>query len=59
MGGYGNSLERMSTGSFSYMPDAEAYKNIGYEGNQCRYVPGTAEQLVDEYLGMLESMHGK
>ena len=46
-------------GSFSYMPDAEAYKNIGYEGNQCRYVPGTAEQLVDEYLGMLESMHGK
>lgn len=43
-------------GSYSYMPDEEAYKNIGYEGNQCRYIPGTAEQLVAEYLDMLEGM---
>ena len=43
-------------GSYSYMPDEEAFKNIGYEGNQCRYIPGTAEQLVAEYLDMLEGM---
>lgn len=43
-------------GSYSYMPSREAYKNIGYEGNQCRYVPGTAEQLVGEFLNMLNDM---
>ena len=41
---------------YGYMPSWEAYKNIGYEGNQCRYMPGTAEKLVGEYLNMLKEM---
>ena len=43
-------------GSFSYMPDEKAFDNVGYEGNSCRFVRGTAEQLVSEYLGLLEEM---
>jgi hypothetical protein len=43
-------------GSFSYMPDEKAFDNVGYEGNSCRFVRGTAEQLVGEYIGMLEEM---
>ena len=43
-------------GSYSYMPDEKAFDNIGYEGNQCRFVRGTAELLVSEYLGLLEEM---
>lgn len=43
-------------GSYSYMPDAAAFDNVGYEGNQCRYVRGTAEQLVSAYLDMLNEM---
>ena len=46
-------------GSYGYMPDVEAYKNVGYEGNSCRYEPGTAEQLVGEYLDMLKEMKGE
>lgn len=45
-------------GSYSYMPDAAAYEKIGYEGTMCRYEVGTAEQLVSEYLGMLEELKG-
>ena len=43
-------------GSYSYMPDEKAFDNVGYEGNSCRFVRGTAEQLVGEYIGMLEEM---
>lgn len=43
-------------GSYSYMPDELAFDRVGYEGNQCRYVRGTAEQLVGEYLNMLNEM---
>lgn len=46
-------------GGYSYMPDEAAFKNVGYEGNQCRYVSGTAEQLVSEYLNMLGDMKGE
>lgn len=46
-------------GSYSYMPDEKAYDNIGYEGTMCRFARGTAEQLVGEYLGILQEMKGK
>ena len=45
-------------GGYSYMPDEKAFENVGYEGNQCRYEKGTAEQLVAEYLDMLKEMRG-
>ena len=41
------------------MPDELAFDNVGYEGNSCRFVRGTAEQLVGEYLEMLKEMKGK
>lgn len=50
--GYANT----GSGSYSYMPDEKAFENVGYEGNQCRFIKGTAEQLVAEYLDMLEEI---
>ena len=46
-------------GSYSYMPDEKAFDNVGYEGNMCRFMKGTAEQLVGEYLGILKEMKGE
>jgi len=43
-------------GGGSYIPDEKAFDNEGYETNQCRFVRGTAEQLVGEYLNMLKEM---
>lgn len=40
-------------GSFSYIPNEEAFENSGYEVLMCRYVKGTAEQFVGVYLDML------
>lgn len=52
--GYANT----GNNGYSYMPDEKAFENEGYEVNQCRYVQGTAEQLVAEYLDMLKEMKG-
>ena len=52
--GYSN----MGSGGQGYMPDKEAYKNIGYEVNNCNFEIGTAELLVDAYLQMLNELHG-
>ena len=53
--GYSNT----GNNSYSYMPDEKAFENDGYEVNQCRFVKGTAEQLVAEYLDMLKELKGK
>ena len=43
-------------GGHVYMPDQEAYDRGGYEVNNCNYVKGTAELLVQNYLEMLAEM---
>lgn len=44
-------------GGHGYMPAEECFVNRGYEVDTCRYVPGTAEKLVDQYLTMLNEIH--
>ena len=40
-----------------YIPTEEAYANGGYEADNSNFAPGTAEAIVDSYLGMLNDMH--
>ena len=44
-------------GTGSYIPDAAAFANGGYERDSCRYISGTAEEMADIYLDLLEQMH--
>ena len=44
-------------GTGSYIPDAAAYANGGYERDSCRYVSGTSEEMCDIYLDLLNQMH--
>ena len=41
-----------------YIPSAEGFANGGYEADNCTFVAGTAEGMVEQYLNMLEDMHG-
>ena len=45
-------------GGGGYIPAEEAYANGGYEADNCIFVAGTAEEIADQYLSMLEDMHG-
>lgn len=40
-----------------YIPTREGYANGGYESDNSNFAPGTAEGMVDAYLGMLQDMH--
>lgn len=42
---------------FSYMPTQLGFDHGGYGPNQCRFVPGTGEILVEEFGTMLNSLH--
>lgn len=41
----------------SYLPSAVACLHGGYTVDRCRFIPGTAERMVDEFLMMLHHMH--
>ena len=41
-----------------YMPSKEAYVNIGYEVATTCWAEGTAEDVVDQFLTMLNELHG-
>ena len=43
-------------GGGGYIPTAEGFKNGGYEADNCRFAPGTAEEIADTLLGMLNDM---
>ena len=45
-------------GGSGYIPAEEAYGRGGYEADNCIFVAGTAEEIADQYLSMLEDMHG-
>ena len=44
-------------GTGSYIPDAAAYANGGYERDSCRYISGTSEEMCNIYLDLLNQMH--
>jgi len=44
-------------GNYDYMPSKLAFPHGGYEVFRCRYVEGTAEQLVDGFLSMLNEQY--
>lgn len=46
-----------ATGAYGYMPTKEAFEHGGYETHNCYYVPGTAEELEELYLGMLNELY--
>lgn len=45
-------------GGGGYIPTAEGFENGGYEADNCIFVPGTAEEIANQYLAMLNDMHG-
>ena len=45
-------------GGGGYIPTKEGFANGGYESDNCMFVPGTAEEIADQYLAMLRDMHG-
>lgn len=47
-----------ANGSNGYIPSAQAFPNGGYEVDTCKFVPGTAEELVAEYVRMLNTLKG-
>jgi len=42
-----------ANGSNGYIPSALAFPHYGYEVDTCKFVPGTGEELVREYLALL------
>lgn len=43
----------------SYLPSALAFEHGGYTVDRCRFIPGTAERMVDEFGAMLNELHSK
>lgn len=41
-----------------YIPTKEGYANGGYESDNSNFAPGTSEGMVEQYLNMLNDMHG-
>jgi hypothetical protein len=44
--------------SMGYIPSRLGYTNGGYSTDIARYAPGTGEQLVGDYLRLLNELHG-
>ena len=42
---------------FSYMPTSLAFEHGGYGPYKCNFEPGTGEELVEEYLKMMDALH--
>lgn len=49
--GYSNDM-------IGYMPSAQAFPHSGYEVTGCPFIGGTAEELADEFLSLLDEMRG-
>lgn len=41
---------------YGYIPSSLGFQNGGYEADNCAYIPGTAEELVDHYLQLLDRL---
>ena len=45
-------------GGGGYIPSLVGFGNGGYEADNCMFAPGTAEEIAENLLGMLEDMKG-
>lgn len=43
--------------TLSYIPSAIGFEHGGYSVDRCQFVPGTGEQMVEEYVAMLNELH--
>ena len=46
-----------ANGGNGYFPSSLAWDNAGYEVDTCKYVKGTAEELADNYVAMLDQLY--
>jgi hypothetical protein len=50
-------ISTMGNGSNGYVPSRLGYTNGGYSTDITKYAPGTGEQLVGDYLALLNEIH--
>ena len=48
-----------ANGHYGYMPTAKAYDYHCYEANTCRYERGVGDALAEEYMKLLQQLHGE
>ena len=53
----GYEVTTMTNGQEGYIPSALGYKNGGYSTDITRFAPGTGEELVADYLEILQKIH--
>ena len=46
-----------ANGGNGYFPSSLAWDNAGYEVDTCKYVKGTAEELADNFVAMLDQLY--
>ncbi len=47
-----------ANGRYGYIASELGFKNGGYEVYSCKFVSGTGEKLANEYIKLLEKLHG-
>ena len=50
-------ITTMSNGSHGYIPSRLGYTNGGYSADITKFAPGTGEQMVGDYLRLLNELH--
>ena len=50
-------MSAYSNGNYGYIPSESSFPNGGYEVESCRFVAGTGEQMANELVAMLHSLH--
>ena len=51
-------ITTLSNGTHGYVPSLLGYTNGGYSTDITKFAPGTGEQLVGDYLRLLNELHG-
>ena len=51
-------ITTMGNGTHGYVPSRLGYTNGGYSTDITKFAPGTGEQLVGDYLRLLNELHG-
>lgn len=46
-----------TNGGVGYMPTLLGFSHGGYEPDTCKFIPGTAEMLAEEFITMLKEIH--
>jgi len=51
-------IATLSNGTYGYIPSRLGYTNGGYSTDITKFAPGSGEQLVGEYLKLLNDLYG-